>query len=239
MIPEDPKPKFPFSMIEGMMPQYPKIALMGWMFVLIALLVAAFAISPAVSAFLSDAKAVREAAGPGSAFVTANAAAHVYEAWVPQFKFFGLGLGLMAITMALGTIAKKLRHMGKVIASHMPDDLRPATPPIPGAVKLFQMSAVMGIMILAAALIIGIVLATSVVPAYWSHSIASGLNPAAKGSALLAQLATVSSFAKWLDPLRMLGMSFLFTAITVALAVIIGTLRLQAQMLVNFYNKAK
>ncbi len=56
--------------------------------------------------------------------------------------------------------------------------------------------------------------------------------------ALLSQLGTVSSFAKWLNPLRMVGMAFLFTSITLALMVIIGTLRLQAGLLVDFYQKA-
>lgn len=238
MIAQDKKPPFPFSMVEGMMPLYPLIALMGWMIVLIAFLIALFVLSPAQVTFFSDAKAVREAAGAGSAFVQANVTSHVIEAWVPQFKFLGLGLGLLAITMALGTIAKRLRHMGKVISSHMPDDLRPPTPPIPALVRVFQLSTMMGIMILIAALIVGIVLAAGVVPQYWNHAIADQLNTAGPGSELLNQLATVSSFAFWLNPLRMLGMAFLFTGITLALVVIIRTLRLQAKMLVQFYQQA-
>ena len=229
---------FPFNMIEGMMPMFPMIAVMGWMIVLISLLVGIFALSPAQATFLSDMKAVREGAAAGSAFVQANVAGHVIEAWVPQFKFLGLGLMLAAITMALGTIAQRLRRMGQVISSQVPADLRPAMPPIPTRVRVFQLSTMMGLMILLAALIIGIVLAAGVVPAYWNRSIANELNPAEPGSALLAQLAVVSSFAAWLDPLRMAGMAFLFTGIILALMVIIGTLRLQANMLVNFYRQA-
>lgn len=232
------KTPFPFNMIEGMMPMFPGIAVMGWVMVLIAFLIGLLVLSPAQATFFSDAKAVREGAAAGSAFVSANVTAHVTEAWVPQFKFFGLGVGLLAITMALGTIAKRLRRMGQVITSHMPDDLRPTMPPPPKVVRVFQLSAMMGIMILLAVLIIGIVLATGVVPAYWNHSIANELNPAEPGSTLLAQLAVVSSFANWLNPLRMVGMAFLFTAITLALTVIIGTLRLQAGMLVKFYQQA-
>jgi hypothetical protein len=237
-IQKDPKPGMPFNMIEGMMPMFPMIAVVGWMLVLIALFVGFTVLSPDQSAFFADAKAVRETAAANSSFVDANVSRHVIEAWVPQFKFFGLGLGLMAITMALGTIAKKLRHMGKVIAAHMPANLAPPTPPIPGRVRIFQLSTVMGVMVLLAALIIGIVLATGVVPDYWNHTIATELNTAEVNSELLSQLGTVSSFAKWLNPLRIVGMSFLFTAITLALTVIINTLRLQAGMLVQFYNKA-
>lgn len=236
-VPEERVP-FPFSMIEGMMPLYPVIAVMGWGFVLISLLIGVFSLSPAQSNFFSDAKAVRETAAAGSAFVEANLSSHVVEAWVPQFKFLGLGLGLMAITMALGTIAKRLRRMGAVISGHIREQLRPQMPPVPRRVRVFQLSTVMGVMLLAAALVIGIVLATGVVPEYWNHSIANELNAAQPGSELLSQLGTVSSFAQWLNPLRMIGMAFLFSGITIALTVIIGTLKTQARLLIGFYNQA-
>ena len=93
-------------------------------------------------------------------------------------------------------------------------------------------------MVLLAALIIGIVLATGAVPAYWNNSIANALNSAEAGSVLLTQLGLVGSFANWLNPLRMVGMAFLFTAITLALTVIIGTLKMQAGMLGNFLQQS-
>lgn len=232
------KAPFPFNMIEGMMPAFPMIAFMGWAIVLIAFLIGIVTLSPAQAEFFSDAKAVREGAAVGSAFVDANVTRHVIEAWVPQFKFFGLGLGLMGITMALGVIAKHLRRMGQVIVSHFPDDFPAPMPPIPTRVRVFQLSTVMGVMVLLAAVIIGIVLATGVVPDYFNHSIANELNPAEPGSALLDQFSTISSYAFWLNPLRMIGMSFLFTAITIALTVIIGTLVMQAQLLSRFYAQA-
>jgi hypothetical protein len=232
------KTPFPFSMVEKMMPGFGRIAVMGWMIVLIAVLVGIFVLGSAQNTFFSDAKAVREGAAAGSAFVQANVTRHVVEAWVPQFKFFGLGLGLMAIVMALGMIARNLREMGLVITNHMPADLRVSMPAPPKTVRIFQLSTLMGVMILMIVLVIGIVLATGVVPSYWNHSIAAELNSAVVGSALLTQLGVVSSFAKWLNPLRLFGMAFLFTGITLALIVIIGTLRLQAGLLVKFYNQA-
>ena len=72
----------------------------------------------------------------------------------------------------------------------------PPVRPIPRRVRVFQLSTMMGLVILLAALIIGIVLATGVVPSYWNHSIANELNPAQPGSQLLSQLAIVSSFPK-------------------------------------------
>ncbi len=237
-VPQDAKPGLPFSMIEGMMPMFPLIAVMGWLIVGLAFLIGLLVLSPAEAAFFADAKAVREGAAIGSSFVEANVVIHSIEAWVPQFKFVGLGLGLMAITMALGTIAKQLRRMGFVISSHISENLRPKMPPIPARVRVFQLSTVMGVMILLGALVIGVVLAAGVVPAYWNHSIAGELNPAAPGSALLSELATVSSYALWLNPLRMIGMAFLFTGITIALTVIIATLRKQAELMLKFYEQA-
>lgn len=236
--PTEPRAPFPFNMIEGMMPLYPLIAVMGWAIVLISLLIGVTALAPAQSTFLSEAKAVREAAAAGSPLVEANLTAHVIETWVPQFKFVGLGLGLLAITMALGTIAKRLREMGTLISGHIRAELRPQMPPIPRSVRIFQLSSMMGLMILIAALVVGLVLATGIVPDYWNHSIAAELDAAQPGSTLLNQLSTVSSFAFWLDPLRMVGMAFLFTAITIALTVILGTLRKQAGLLITFYERA-
>jgi hypothetical protein len=144
----------------------------------------------------------------------------------------------MAIVMALGMIAQKLREMGMAITRSMPAELRALVPAPPKSVRVFQLSTLMGVMVLMGTLIVGIVLATGVVPSYWNHSIASELNPAIVGSTLLTQLGVVGSFAKWLNPLRLTGMAFLFTGITIALTVIIGTLRLQAGLLVKFYQQA-
>lgn len=235
---QEQKSSFPFSMVERMMPWYPGIAVMGWAFVVVAFLLALFVLSPSQASFFSDAKAVREGAGVGSIFVNANLGSHVLETWLPQFKFFGLGLGLLSIVMSLGTIAKRLRNMGMVIFSQLPEKMRPAVPPPPKRIRLFQLSALMGIMVLAIVLIVGIILAVGVVFGYWNNSIVNDLNPAQPGSALLSQLSVISSYAFWLNPLRMIGMAFLFTAITIALTVIIGTLRIQTKLLGGLVQKA-
>ena len=235
---QEQKSSFPFSMIERMMPLYPALAVMGWMFVLIALLVGWFVLSPAQATFFSDGKAIREGALVGSTFVNANLTSHALEAWLPQFKFLGLGLALLAIVMALGTIAKRLRNMGQVVFSQLPEDMRPSLPPPPKQVKLFQISAMMGIMILLIVLVVGLVVGVGVVSDYWNHSIATELNQAQPGSVLLSQLSVISSYFFWLNPVRMAGMAFLFTAITVALTVIIGTLRMQTRLLNGLVQKA-
>jgi|Deesub1362A_J573_1020465.scaffolds.fasta_scaffold01276_8 hypothetical protein len=232
------KAPFPFSMIEAMMPRFPLFVLMGWAMVGLALIIGAFWLAPARATFFTDAKAVREAVAAGSAFVDANLRSHIIETWVPHFKFLGLGIGLAAITMALGVIAKQLQRMGQVIASHIRADLRPTLPTPPRRVRVFQLGTMMGLMILMITALIAALIATSVVPAYWSHSIANELNPASPGSALLSQLGTLRSYSFWLNPIRLVGMGFLFTAITIALTVIIGVLRTQGKLLMRFYQEA-
>lgn len=51
-------------------------------------------------------------------------------------------------------------------------------------------------------------------------------------------ISVVSSHFYWLNPLRMIGMAFLFTGITVALYVIIRTLGMQSKMLAGLVQKA-
>jgi tetrahydromethanopterin S-methyltransferase subunit C len=80
-----------------------------------SLVIGVSVLSPAQAAFYSDAEAVREAAAAGSDFVRANVSAHIIETWVPQFKFLGLGLGLMAITLALTVIIGTLRMQAAVL----------------------------------------------------------------------------------------------------------------------------
>ncbi len=237
-VEEDPKAPMPFRMIEWMMPGYWLVALMGFMFVFAALLIGIFALNPAFSDFFADSKAVRESAGSGSSFVDANVLIHQLETWVPPFKFLGLGLGLLAINMALGLIARRLRRMGQVVNAYMrltvPSDNVPSLPAIPSRVRVMQASAMMGIMTLMATFIIGLILAYGVVTDYYDHSIGGELNGAQPGSQLMDQLSTVSSLGFWLGPLQMLGMAFLLTGIVIALSVIISVLRAQNVALSSF-----
>ncbi len=93
----------------------------------------------------------------------------------------------------------------------------------------------MGMMTLMAALGIGIWLATVAGDVY-GNSIAD-VDAAAEGSALLADLGTVKAVKAWLTPMEFLGMAFLFTGITLALATIVTVLRFQAGRLVEIANE--
>lgn len=220
------------KMINTMMKRYQMFAWLGLIIVLTAF---GFSLSAANAneVFFSVDKATREAAGAGTNLVAANIARHSIPTWVPSFKFFGLGIMLGAITMALGMIIKTLRDLGKDVMSKWPADLNPGVPAKPLVAKMFPMIMMMGWIVL----IIGLIWALSlngVVVDYWNHSMATELNPAEPGSALLAQLGLIMGTLPWLGFLRFSGMAFLFTGITVALTVIIRTLQFQEKTLEKF-----
>jgi hypothetical protein len=221
------------KMQNSMMKTYQGFAWLGLIIVLVAFLVAVFAGAGANATFFSVDKATREAAEAGSTLVAANVTRHSVVTWVPSFKFLGLGIMLGAITMALGLIATILRNLGRDVMSHWPAELNPGIPPKPVAAKMFPMIMLLGWIIL----IIGLVWALAlngIVTSYWNHSIANELNPAEPGSALLTQLGIIQGTLPWLGFFRFLGMSVLFTGITVALTVIIRTLQHQEKTLEKF-----
>ena len=59
------------------------------------------------------------------------------------------------------------------------------------------------------------------------------INAAEAGSDLLADTGLVHAVKAWLTPMEFLGMAFLFSAITLALATIVTALRFQARRLVE------
>jgi hypothetical protein len=189
--------------------------------------------SNANAVFFSVDKLTREAAGQGTNIVAANVTRQSIAHWVPSFKFLGLGIMLGSITMALGLIATTLRNLGINVMSLWPKNLDPGTPEKPRAAKLFPMLMMMGWMILLVGFIWALV-SNGTVTAYWANSIANTLNPAAEGSTLLRQLGAIQGVKPWLGALRYTGMAFVFTAITVALTVIIRTLQHQEKTLRNF-----
>ena len=220
------------KMQNALMRHYKMFAGMGLIIVLIAFFFALQG-STANAVFFSVDKVTREAAGVGTNIVAANVTRQSIPVWVPSFKFLGLGIMLGAITMALGLIATTLRDLGTDVTALWPKGLNPGTPEKPRSAKMFPMLMMMGWMIL----LIGFIwaLATNAtVTAYWANSIANTLNPAAEGSTLLRQLGVITGAKPWLAALRYTGMAFVFTAITVALTVIIRSLQHQEKTLRNF-----
>ena len=215
-----------------MMKQYKMFAGLGLVIVLIAFILSIIA-AGATSTFFSVDKVTREVAAAGTELVVASVTRQVLPHWVPAFKFVGLGLMLGAITMALGIITQTLRGLGINVMSLWPKGLAPEAPEKPRSAKLFPMLMLMGWMLLIIGLIAAVA-ANGTVSAYWSNSIAAVLNPAGVGSIHLDRLALIQGIRPWLGALRIGGMALLFTAITVALTVIIRTLQGQEMVLRRF-----
>ena len=220
------------KMLNSMMKRYKMFAGLGLLIVLIAF-AASLAGANATAIFFSVDKATREAAGAGSALVAANVLRHSVPTWVPPFKFLGLGIMLGAITMALGRIILILRDLGDDVMSKWPADLYPGKVQKPRSARMFPMLMMAGWMVLLIGFLWALSLNSTVV-SYWNHAIATELNPATAGSALLAQLSVIKATLPWLTALRFLGMSLVFSAITVALTVIIRTLQHQEKTLNNY-----
>ncbi|MFQ5795633.1 MAG: hypothetical protein ACE5JP_11360 [Candidatus Bipolaricaulia bacterium] len=224
-------------MMQPVMRRYSMVMMMGFLIVLASFIIGTINSSTAAEYFAFS-KQERETATAGSDLVNQKVFVERTKVWLPPFKFVGLGMMLGAITMALGTIAQRLRTMGETVMGTWPDRLRPEMPPKPMAAKMFPMMMMMGIVILFVALFVSLWL-QGVAADYWNHAIATQLNPAQPGSELLNQLGTIQSVKAWLTPFKFVGMGFLFTGITLALVTIIGALRKQEETVGTFISQAE
>jgi len=200
---------------------------MGFMVVVAALIIGVI-VSVTAADYFSFSKLAREAATAGSDLATEKAFIESTKAWLPTFKFLGVGMIVGGVTFLLATILGALRVGGGKVQQALGETVRMPKPPI--TAKLFPIFMMMGIMILMASLIIGIVLAV-ISAGYWNHSIATELNPAVQGSQLLSTLSTITSIQMWLAPLKFVGMATLFVGVGMALATIVSVLRWQSNRL--------
>ncbi len=204
----------------------PMIA-MGFMVVVVALIYGVI-VSTAAADYFSFSKMTREAAATGSDLAKEKAFIESTKAWLPAFKFLGIGMILSGVTFLLATILGALRVGGAGVQQALGETVR--MPKLPMTAQMFPMFMMMGLMVLIASLVIGIILAV-ISSGYWNHSIAGELNPAVEGSQLLGALSTISSIKMWLAPLKFIGMALLLSGIGLALATIVGILRWQSNRL--------
>jgi len=200
---------------------------MGFMAVVAALVIGVI-VSVTAADYFSFSKLTREAAATGSDLAKEKAFIESTKAWLPAFKFLGVGMILGGVTFLLATILGALRVGGAGVQQALGESVRMPKPPI--TAQMFPMVMMMGLMVLIAALVIGIILAV-ISFGYWNHSIATELNPAVEGSQLLGTLSTITSIKMWLAPLKFVGMASLLTGIGLALATIVGALRWQSNRL--------
>ncbi len=206
--------------------------LMGLGIVVVAFLIGLWN-SGLVAAYFSNPKAVREAAAAGSLIVGQKVTIESIFAWLPGFKFFGMGLLFSGITFVLANIINALRAAGGGLQRALGVEVKALAKP--ATAKLFPPLMMMGLMILIAAFIISLWLA-GVSAGYWNHSIAAELDAAPAGSALLAHLATIQSVKAWLEPLKFVGIALLLTGISLALATIRKVLQFQAGRIIELVS---
>ncbi len=200
---------------------------MGFMFVVAALVIGVI-VSVTAADWFSFSKATREAAATGSPLALEKAFIESTVAWLPAFKFLGIGMILAGVTFLLATILGALRTGGGRVQQALGVSVHLIKTPM--MAKLFPMIMMMGLMVLIAAVVVGIVDATITFD-YWNHSIASELDQAVEGSAFLSTLSTINSIDMWVMPLKFVGMALLLTGIGLALATIVRVLRWQSNRL--------
>lgn len=151
------------------------------------------------------------------------------NAWLTPFTFLGLGMILGGITFLLATILGTLRVAGGNVQQALGTNIVVPSPPV--TARLFPMFMMVGLMIMIAAMVIGIILAVLNAD-YWDHSIVV-LNAAPAGAELVSDLGTIKAVEAWLTPFKFMGMAILLSGIGLALTTIVWTLRFQSRRLLD------
>lgn len=205
------------------------MAAMGGMLVAGGLAFGIASASRADDFFSLPGSVVQNAAADGS--IMADRAFHeaVSNGWLPPVLFLGLGLLLSGITFLLATILGTLRDGGRdiqrAVGGESVDLVKPVT------AKLFPPVMMMGVMVLMAAVVVGVVLA-GLQGDYWANAgsqVAGG--PATP--ALSSDLADIQTIRAWLQPLDFVGMGLILSGIVLALATVVRGLRFQAARVVQ------
>lgn len=204
--------------------------------IIVGLLIVLFALgygiftSTLVSDYFSNSKAVREAAGPGSRLVAEKVFMETTFAWLPGFKFFGMGLLFTGIVAALAVIILTLKGSGAQMQQMMGAEVKKM--PRAMAAGAYPWLALLGLLILAVAFGVSI-WQTTIAASYWNHSISATLDPAPAGSVFLRQLSTITSIEAWNVPLKFVGIATLLTSISLALFTIQAVLKGQSMRLLE------
>jgi len=139
-----------------------------------------------------------------------------------------MGMILGGVTFLLATILGALRTGGGWVQQVLGVPVRIIKPPM--TARVFPIVMMMGMMVLMVSLIISVVTAFTAYD-YWNHSIATQLNLAVAGCALLSDLQTINTVGAWLAPLKFVGVAMLLSSIGLALATIVEVLRWQSRRL--------
>lgn len=194
---------------------------MGVMIVFAALVIGAANASANVSPHFSQAKEVRDAAQPGSELLGQLGRSEAIKAWLPGFKFLGMGFLLAGITMVVATIIGNLKEAGRRVQTAVgASETLELRKPLTG--KVFPHFMTFGLMVLVGTLIVGTYLATQVGDYYSVAKITRETT-----QPYLAQFGEIQSIRAWVEPLKFVGLTSLLTGIGLALATIVRVLRFQ------------
>lgn len=145
-------------------------------------------------------------------------------AWATGTVFLGLGFILSAITMVLVNILRTLRDTGRDVQVAIgAGEVTQLEKPLTG--KLLPHVMMMGLAVVVAGFVIGIVQATLV-----GGLPSAGLaDPTTLAGSDLADFGSAQAIGAWVQPLRLFGLAVIFVSIVLALRTIIGAIRFQAQ----------
>jgi len=189
------------KIIGKMARMYPLMIVMGVMIVAIAFIIG-YINSQTAAAYFAESKLVRE-----TTLMAQRASIQSVGLWLPYLKFFGLGLILGGIVMALRVILDSLKDASVIVLSNLPEGKRPDMP------KLVVSLGLAGT-------------ARSV----FANPLPT-IDAAGAGSALLAQVQTIHSVSAWLVPFKFFGMATMFLSIVMGLATIVFTLNAQTELI--------
>lgn len=207
---------------------WPMFLMLGFVIVLLAFLIVWNLSQTQVNFFFSAAKAVREGSDP--AYIAAHRAIQVTSAWIPGFKFLGMGLLFSAITFNLANILGALREAGARVQKMLGAEIKAWKKTF--VALMFPHFMMIGLIVLIIAFVVSLNLAGSA-STYFNNPIKDVLDAAPSNSALVRQLAAIQQTKAWLEPFKFVGVTFLLTGISFALATIRKVVQFQTNRLVE------
>jgi hypothetical protein len=202
---------------------YPLFILMGIM-VVVAALVIGYINSQTAATYYSESKAAREVS-----LLAERASIESTGAWLPYFKFLGIGLILGGIVMALRVIIDHLQAAGRKVLSNLPVEQRPRLPKPPWLGLLMPLVMMAGWAIFIVALVVSLNVSSTAAQLF-ANPVAA-IDAAGNGSVLLSQLQGVHATAAWLVPFKFFGVATEFLAIVMGLGTIIYILTEQTRLI--------
>jgi len=205
---------------------YPLMIIMGLAIVIVTFIIGASNSQIAAEYFSAD-KITRE-----TTMMAERQAIEAIGIWMPALKFFGLGMILGGIVMALRVIIDHLRDVGKTV---LPTQLHDKLPQPPWYGLLMPYLMMMGMLPFIIALVVSIPTAVVANDVFANPlPVIDGADPAVAGELedeLVAQVQFIHTTEAWLVPLKFTGVASQLLAIVMGLTTIVYILNQQSSIL--------